>query len=100
MPLFENRLTRALCVYVGYQRYPIPGIHPHALAASEGVERAQLLEPRLNEILAYALNLTVGTEIDLGSLAENAATAVRKKYPAVGSRGRKAVAWYVTHHWR
>jgi hypothetical protein len=46
------------------------------------------------------VNLTIGAEIDLGDLAENAVRAVRRKYRGVGKRGRRAVAWYVTYNWR
>ncbi len=98
--MFENRLTRALCIYVGYQRYPVPAAHPEDLQAVFGLKWAETLQPRLDEILNYAVGLTVGAEIDLGSLADNAARAVRRKYRGVGRRGRRAVAWYVTHHWR
>ena len=100
MPMFENRLTKALCVYLGYGRYPTPARHPEDLKAAVGLDRAQELTPRLDEIVDYAVNLTVGAEIDLGNLAENAAHAVRRKYRGVGKRGRQAVAWYVTHHWQ
>jgi hypothetical protein len=98
--MFENRLTRALCVYLGYQRYPIPAKHPEDLTAALGSARAEEMIPRLDEIVAFAVNLTVGAEIELGKLADNAAHAVRRKYRSVGKRGRRAVAWYVTHHWR
>ena len=100
MPMFENRLTKALCVYLGYERYPIPAAHPEDLKVALGLDRAQELIPRLDEIVTYAVDLTIGAEIDLGNLAENAAGAVRRKYPGVGKRGRRAVAWYVTHHWQ
>ncbi len=98
--MFENRLTKALCIYLGYGRYPVPTKHPEDLRAALGLDRAQALAPQLDEIVSYAVDLTVGAEIDLGHLAENAAKAVRRKYPRVGGRGRRALAWYVTHHWQ
>jgi hypothetical protein len=35
-PVFENRLTRTLCVYLGYERDPIPTKHQEDLQAVFG----------------------------------------------------------------
>jgi hypothetical protein len=98
--VMENRLTRAICVYVGYGRYPIPALHPDDVVSAFGPERGRELLPEVDEIVAFAVDRTIGAEIDLPNIGRDAALAVKRRYRSVGRRARKALAWYVTHHWQ
>lgn len=98
--MMENRLSRAICVYVGYGRHPLPALYPEDVLQVLGPERARELLPKVDEIVAFAVNRSIGAEIDLPNIGRDAATAAAHKYPGLGGRARKALAWYVAHHWR
>jgi len=98
--MFDDPLSRALCLYVGYERLQIPARQAEEVVRAFGPERAMTLTPKLDEILDYAVGRTIGVEIDLPNIGRDAANAARRKYPSLSRKARKAIAWYVSQHWQ